>query len=193
MGRSTPGRFPPRGCRRPGLASAERLAPAAYWADWADALPVMLQRRPDAARRCAPELALGGVSAAPCLRAAAAAGDMLLAEGCVERPEWDSLLRGAQPAPSPPESSEPGVWPHGWQKPAARVLNTSYRERLLCSSPPSSRPGGRACWRVVAGHPHRRRHATPAVGHAIRPQETLSLAAAVGLRRTRQARLQSPG
>ena len=126
-----------------GLASAERLAPAAYWAAWADALPVMLQRRPDAARRCAHKLALGGVSAAPCLRAAAAAGDMLLAEGWVERPEWDSgvgfLLRGAQPAPSPPESSESGVWPHGWQKPAARVLNISYRERLLCSSPPSSR------------------------------------------------------
>ena len=99
----------------------------------------MLQRRPDAARRCAHELALGGVSAAPCLRAAAAAGGMLLAEGWVERPEWDSLLRGAQPAPSPPEPSEPGVWPHGWQKPAARVLNTSYRERLFCSSPPSSR------------------------------------------------------
>ena len=122
-----------------GLASAQRLAPAAYWAAWADALPVMLQRRPDAARRCAHELALGGVSAAPCLRAAAAAGDILLAEGWVERPEWDSLLRGAQPAPSPPESSEPGVWPHGWQKPAARELNTSYRERLLCSLPPSSR------------------------------------------------------
>ncbi|CAE7415332.1 CPY1 [Symbiodinium sp. KB8] len=34
-----------------GLANAERLAPAADWAAWADALPVMLQRCPEVARR----------------------------------------------------------------------------------------------------------------------------------------------
>ena len=32
-----------------GLTSAARIAPAAYWAAWADALPVMTARRPDAA------------------------------------------------------------------------------------------------------------------------------------------------
>ena len=34
------------------LGRAGRVASAAYWAAWADALPVMHQRRPDAARRC---------------------------------------------------------------------------------------------------------------------------------------------
>ena len=50
-------------------------------------------------------------------------------------------------------------------------------------------PGGRACWRVVAGHPHKRRHATTAVEYA-RPHETPSLAAALAATpplRTRQA------
>ena len=124
-----------------GLASAERIAPAAYWAAQADALPVMLQGRPDAANRCARELALGGASTAPCMRGAAAvvAGDRLLAERWNERPGWDALLRGAQPLPAHLEPSEPGSWPHGWRKPAARVLNTSYRKCLLCSLSPSSR------------------------------------------------------
>ena len=59
--------------------------------------------------RRARELVFGSTSVAPCLRAAASAGDVLLAEGWVERSEWDSLLCGAQPAPSQPEPSEPGV------------------------------------------------------------------------------------
>ena len=40
----------------------------------------MLQTRPDAANRCMRAFALGGASTAPCLRAAAAARDRLLAE-----------------------------------------------------------------------------------------------------------------
>ncbi|CAE7533395.1 unnamed protein product [Symbiodinium natans] len=36
-----------------------------------------------------------GLASAPCLRAAAAAGDRLLTEGWGARPEWDDLLRGA--------------------------------------------------------------------------------------------------
>ncbi|CAE7232384.1 GOR [Symbiodinium natans] len=131
--------FLPAACGGLGLASAERLAPAAYWAAWADALPVMLQRRPEIARRYAQELALGGGSTAPCLRAAAEAGDRLLAEGWRARPEWDALLHGARPPPTHAEPSEPGSWPHGWQKPAVCALNKSYRERLLCNLSPSSR------------------------------------------------------
>jgi len=109
MGCGTPGRPPPRASGGLGLA----LAPAA----WADTLPVLQQRRPDAAR--------------------------LIAEGWDERPEWDALLRGARPPPTHlHEPSEPGGWPHGWQKLAARGLNTSYRERLLCSLSPS-------CWALL--------------------------------------------
>ena len=44
----------------PAASGGFGLASAAYWAAWADALPVMLHRRPEVARRYAQELALGG-------------------------------------------------------------------------------------------------------------------------------------
>ena len=50
-----------------GLQCAVRTAPAAYWAAWADALPVLRARRPDAAARCLAELAAGPAAAAACL------------------------------------------------------------------------------------------------------------------------------
>ena len=45
-----------------GLQCAERVAPAAYWAAWADALPVLRLRRPEAAARCLAELEAGSAS-----------------------------------------------------------------------------------------------------------------------------------
>eukprot|EP00973_Karenia_brevis_P009929 1341338-Karenia_brevis.AAC.1 len=42
-----------------GLRSAARHAPAAYWAGWADALPMLLERRPPQALRIAAELQRG--------------------------------------------------------------------------------------------------------------------------------------
>ena len=140
----------------------------------------MLQRRPEAARRYAQELALGGGWTAPCPRAAAAAGDRLLAEGWSARLEWDDLLHGVRPPPTHTEPSEPGSWPHGWHnKPAARVLNTSYHERLLSSLSPSSRarhalPGRPSSRREVASHPHGRGHTTLAVGYASRSPPSLA-------------------
>ena len=122
-----------------GLCSAERVRAAAYWAAWADALPVMHQRRPDAAARCARELAAADAAAAPSLRAAAAAGAVLDAEGWTTRPDWPALLEGVAPAPAPDEPAETGDWIRGWQRPAARALNTSYRERLLLSLRADSR------------------------------------------------------
>ena len=67
-----------------GLLCAERTAPSAYWGSWADCLPVMAQRRPEAAERCVRELMVGDEAAAPCLREAAACGDLLRLRG------WDA-------------------------------------------------------------------------------------------------------
>ena len=64
-----------------GLMHAERLSPAAYWAAWADALPVLQQRCPEAAARCLQELRSGNQAAAPSLQAAAAAGEHLDSQG----------------------------------------------------------------------------------------------------------------
>ena len=49
-----------------GLQSAQRTAPAAYWAAWADALPVMRARAPDLAGRCREALEGGAGRDAPC-------------------------------------------------------------------------------------------------------------------------------
>ena len=123
-----------------GLCCAERVRTAAYWAAWADALPVMRQRRPDAAARCARELSAADAAAAPSLRAAAAAGAALEEEGWTERPDWSNLLEGAPPpAPALDEPAETGDWLRGWQRPAARILNTSYCERLLSGLPADAR------------------------------------------------------
>ena len=64
--------------------AAERVSPAAYWAAWANALPV-LRPHPDAAARLV----------TPCRRACAEAARQLAAEGWTSRPEWASCARGA--------------------------------------------------------------------------------------------------
>ena len=126
-----------------GLLCATRAAPAAYWAAWADSLPVMLQRRPDAAERCVRELLVDDEATAPCLREAAVAGD-LLRRHWPERPSWqDILARAATPAVA--DDSEPGDWPHGWQLLASRALNSHFRETELLPLAVWPACGGLAC------------------------------------------------
>ena len=119
-----------------------------YWAAWADSLPVMLQRRPDAAERCVRELLVDDEAVAPCLREAAVAGD-LLGRHWPERPSWQDILARAAP-PAVVDDSEPGDWPHGWQLLASRALNSHFRETELL---PHMRPSDRACLRLQSG-PH---------------------------------------
>ena len=83
-----------------GLLRATRVSPAAYWAAWADALPVMRQRRPEAAARCARELSVGDEAAAPSLRAAALAGEALDGAGWAGRPGWAELAGRRPPRPT---------------------------------------------------------------------------------------------
>ena len=118
-----------------GLRSAERTAPGAYWAAWADALAVLRERQPAWAQRLCEELQAEN-SSAGCLREAQAAGRVLDEEGWQERPSWASLLQGQRPqratAESPEEIAvEPGEWQHGWQFSACSVRETRYREHEL--------------------------------------------------------------
>eukprot|EP00439_Symbiodinium_sp_Y106_P004193 s7165_g1.t1 len=119
-----------------GLLAAERVSPAAYWAAWADALPVLRQRYPDAAARLVQEPE--GEPAAPCLRAAAEAARQLAEEGWTSRTEWASCARGAD---APAAEGELGLGIPGWQRHAVLALHTSFRERVLL---PALAPAARA-------------------------------------------------
>ena len=117
-----------------GLRSAERTAPAAYWAAWADALPMLQERQPQLAAQFCSELQQES-PAADCLREAAAAGQLLEGEGWSQRPSWAQLLAGVRPEPEKVESesseAEPGEWRHGWQFRAGYFLETCHREFAL--------------------------------------------------------------
>eukprot|EP00439_Symbiodinium_sp_Y106_P001674 s9130_g1.t1 len=78
-----------------GLQSAERTAPAAYWAAWMDALPVIRSRLPSAADRCLAALEQGAEGTIPCLREAAAAKNLLQREGWEACPGWHAAYEGA--------------------------------------------------------------------------------------------------
>ena len=128
-----------------GLFAAERVSPAAYWAAWADALPVLRQRYPEAAARLVQELE--GEPAAPYLRAAAEAARQVTAEGWTSRPEWASCARGAD---APAAEGELGLGNPGWQRHAVLALHTSFRERVLL---PALAPAARALLHSQSG-PH---------------------------------------
>ena len=128
-----------------GLFAAERVSPAAYWAAWADALPVLRQRYPEAAARLVQELE--GEPAAPCLRAAAEAARQVTAEGWTSRPEWAACARGAD---APAAEGELGLGNPGWQRHAVLALHTSFRERVLL---PALAPAARALLHSQSG-PH---------------------------------------
>ena len=72
--------------------SAALACPAACWAAWADALPVLHQRRPDVAARCVREQLFEEEAAGPALREAAAAARSLEAAGWEARPAWPRLI-----------------------------------------------------------------------------------------------------
>ena len=118
-----------------GLQCAERTAPAAYWAAWADALPVLRARRPDAAARCLAELDAGPGAAAACLRAADEAGRALDAAGWRGRPSWPDVHNSLRPPQC--DLPEPGERSQGWQHHGSRACSTHFREtELLPALPP---------------------------------------------------------
>ena len=119
-----------------GLARTVRTAPAAYWAAWADAIPVIGERTPALAEACVRQLE-GRDTEATCLRSAAVARNLLQAEGWQECPSWRAIADGARP----PAVIDRGLgdWPHGWQHRASRTRNLHSREqKLLPGMPPSA-------------------------------------------------------
>ena len=127
-----------------GLRSAVRNSLAAYWASWADALPVLQRRCPRQTALLAADLA--GQTTADCLVAAQTAAAALQGAGMASLPTWQQLRAGERP----PQTvlSEPGEWPHGWQYHASSAFETNFRERTVL---PRMRLADRAVLRSQSG------------------------------------------
>ena len=106
-----------------GLRSAVRLAPAAYWASWADCLSQVRARAPQVCTQLLQELE-GPPSRAQCVREAQDAAAMLAVEG-MEVPKWSKFSDPDFRAPQPVDP-EVGEWTHGWQFHASVARDTLF-------------------------------------------------------------------
>ena len=106
-----------------GLRSAARLAPAAYWASWADCLSQVYARAPHVCAQLLEELE-GPPSRAQCVREAQDAATLLASEG-MEVPVWSRFPVADFRAPQPVDP-EVGEWTHGWQFHASVARDTLF-------------------------------------------------------------------
>ena len=114
-----------------GLRTATRMAPAAFWASWADALPMLSQRLPALTDQIMQSL--DSVQDGGCLEQLQAAGLSLDRGGFLRRPDWVQLRAGARPPLIP--SAEPSEWQQGWQYHASSLLEHHFRETVVNTTP----------------------------------------------------------
>ena len=117
-----------------GLVSAVQTSVSAYWASWADCLPVLGQHLPPAAQAFLRDLEAPAPHV-PCLRAAATTrAELSLADWTP--PSWRELCDGV-PAPTLQEDG-PSTFVRGWQGAAASAVARRQCEQLLSTLDPSS-------------------------------------------------------
>ena len=126
-----------------GLRSMSRCSRAAYWASWADALPMIQERNPAA-------MVHNVFPPEGCLSELVQATSQLDQEGFAERPSWSELRRGKRPPTNP--SKEPGEWQHGWQHWASSASDRIFRKSTMLSGQSAS------------NRAHLRSHSTPNAG-----------------------------
>ena len=110
-----------------GLRSAERTRWPAYWASWADTLPMIRERHPEMADLIVYHLE-GGASS-PCLGSACRAATTLNGVDGFEVPSWSAVTAGQRPPIMEVEDREPGVPRQGWQHAAAIRIESSFPDR----------------------------------------------------------------
>ena len=120
-----------------GLRSARRTAQAAFWAAWADALPMLHRRVPQYASQWSEALEFAQANVAHVeflkqlpsgLQEAELARRHLLAEGFRDCPTWEDIREGVLPKNPDPSDRAPGEWSRGWQFYASRVRDSHYLE-----------------------------------------------------------------
>ena len=114
-----------------GLRFTSLLSPAAYWAAWADILPIIAERRPELGQRILAELE-NPHTQMHCVAQARQASEAIPVEHFRFKPDWRRIVAGERP-PEPPEElrGEPGIWPHGWQFYASSAIITQHKERVV--------------------------------------------------------------
>ena len=113
-----------------GLRSAERCAPAAYWASWSDALKMIGERTPDVAVDVVRQLEEPGPGNG-CVGELKQAASLLDRAGFWWRPSWEALREGKRPPNN--SARDPGEWPHGWQYWASSILDSRFRKMFMLS------------------------------------------------------------
>ena len=120
-----------------GLRSATRTAQAAFWAAWADALPMLHSRVPQHAYKWSEALEFAQANVAHAeflnqlpsgLKEAELARRQLVAEGYRDCPTWEDIRAGVLPKNPDPKDRAPGEWGRGWQFFASRVRDQHFLE-----------------------------------------------------------------
>ena len=135
-----------------GLRSVQRMAPAAYWASWADALHMTDQRLPVVAASVAHKLTVGE-ELGGCLEELRNAIAHLDRDGFIGRPHWHDLRTGIRPGAT--YGVEPGEWPHGWQYHTSLFSEYSLRKNVVLNQ---------SC---AADQAHLRSHSGPGASEAL--------------------------
>ena len=112
-----------------GLRSAMRTRKPAFWASWADSLPMIHARHREVASQFVVALEQG--AGGPCLMAAAEARRTLTGVRGFEPPSWQAVAEGARPVILPPDEYEPGGARQGWQHEAASRTEEVFRDNIF--------------------------------------------------------------
>ena len=120
-----------------GLRSATRCAGAAFWASWADALPMIKDRTPQIVNVVVTTLSSVVPPTTGCLGEVHEAARALDHQGFGWRPSWNEIWQGKRPDPS--EARDPCEWQHGWQYWASSVTDFFFRKTTMLTSQPASR------------------------------------------------------
>ena len=113
-----------------GLRSASRTSESAYWASWADSLPMISERHPTVAGSFARRLERGE-DLTPTMASAVLARHHLSGVEGFEPPSWEALVQGARPPEREPEDFEPGGTRYGWQHEASSRTELQFKGRIM--------------------------------------------------------------
>lgn len=136
-----------------GMRSAARTAPAADWAAWVDAAPVLASKAPRLSALFQQQAELEAVPAG--LVELQAAKRNLDDGGAVDLPSWVDAVQGAR-APYP-EDVDAGEWKRGWQYHASSARENHFSQRVVAvktfSPGSSSSQTGRGAGRFLTAVP----------------------------------------